>query len=191
MHLLSVSLDLIFYTSIIFPLPHFLHISPIHYASSHQSSLWHALPQILSLTPTQGRSCEHEVVLFRRDLQCTGWLRCPGRVWWLRPHGPHPWIPGRLPLHGDQICGAENQGGGTSPEKQVRLFFQHWRRRKKCAAFFELTCEYYRHHRGLLPAECDRRFLDLACRVDKYGMDFHKVLVSGWRKWWYALFPPD
>lgn len=33
--------------------------------------------------------------------------------------------------------------------------------------------------RGLLPAECDRRFMDLACRIDRYGMDFHQVLVSG------------
>ena len=32
--------------------------------------------------------------------------------------------------------------------------------------------------RGLSPAECDKRFLDLACRIDRYGMDFHKVLVS-------------
>ena len=31
--------------------------------------------------------------------------------------------------------------------------------------------------RGYLPAECDRRFLDLACRLDRYGMDFHQVLV--------------
>ena len=31
---------------------------------------------------------------------------------------------------------------------------------------------------GLLPAECDKRFLDIACRLDRYGMDFHPVLVS-------------
>lgn len=36
--------------------------------------------------------------------------------------------------------------------------------------------EFHQRNRGLLPAECDRRFLDLACRIDRYGMDFHKVL---------------
>ena len=33
-------------------------------------------------------------------------------------------------------------------------------------------------HSGFLPAECDKKFLDLACRLDRYGMDFHPVRVS-------------
>ena len=27
------------------------------------------------------------------------------------------------------------------------------------------------------PADCDRRFLELACRLDRYGMDFHLITV--------------
>ncbi len=42
--------------------------------------------------------------------------------------------------------------------------------------------------RSLLPAECDRRFLELACRIDRYGMDFHKVLVSVGALWNVLLF---
>lgn len=44
-------------------------------------------------------------------------------------------------------------------------------------------CHYYfllllSVRRGMLPSECDKRFLDVACRLDRYGMDFHPVFVS-------------
>ena len=42
--------------------------------------------------------------------------------------------------------------------------------------------ENHRKNRSLNPAECDRRFLDLACRLDRYGMDFHPVMVSQIKK---------
>ena len=32
--------------------------------------------------------------------------------------------------------------------------------------------------RGMLPSECDKRFLDVACRLERYGMDFHSIYVS-------------
>ena len=32
--------------------------------------------------------------------------------------------------------------------------------------------------RGDLPAECDKKFLAIACKLDRYGMDFHKIQVS-------------
>ena len=31
--------------------------------------------------------------------------------------------------------------------------------------------------RGMNPADCDRRFLELACRLERYGMDFHLITV--------------
>lgn len=30
----------------------------------------------------------------------------------------------------------------------------------------------------MLPAECDKQFLDIASRLDRYGMDFHQIIVS-------------
>lgn len=33
-------------------------------------------------------------------------------------------------------------------------------------------------HRGELPAECDKQFLAVACKLDRYGMDFHYITVS-------------
>lgn len=32
-------------------------------------------------------------------------------------------------------------------------------------------------NKGLLPSECDKQFLDLACRLERYGMDFHQIIV--------------
>ena len=34
------------------------------------------------------------------------------------------------------------------------------------------------YHRGLSPAECDRKILDLSSRFTLYGLDFHDALVS-------------
>ena len=34
------------------------------------------------------------------------------------------------------------------------------------------------HCRGHHPAECDKRFLNIACKLDRYGMDFHLITVS-------------
>ena len=34
------------------------------------------------------------------------------------------------------------------------------------------------HCRGDLPAECDKKFLAIACKLDRYGMDFHMIQVS-------------
>ncbi len=41
-----------------------------------------------------------------------------------------------------------------------------------------IHCLHSVNSRGLLPAECDKNFLELACRLDRYGMDFHPVMVS-------------
>ena len=30
----------------------------------------------------------------------------------------------------------------------------------------------------MLPAECDKQFLDIAARLDRYGMDFHQIIVG-------------
>lgn len=36
-------------------------------------------------------------------------------------------------------------------------------------------------YRGDNPAECDKKFLSVACKLDRYGMDFHYITVSwGW-----------
>lgn len=32
-------------------------------------------------------------------------------------------------------------------------------------------------HRGLSPAECDKKILELASRFTLYGLDFHDALV--------------
>ena len=44
-----------------------------------------------------------------------------------------------------------------------------------------MTCHViiiFTHNRGMLPSECDKKFLDLACRLDRYGMDFHQIVVN-------------
>ncbi|XP_003383890.1 PREDICTED: protein 4.1-like [Amphimedon queenslandica] len=39
-------------------------------------------------------------------------------------------------------------------------------------------------NKGMLPSECDKKFLDLSCRLDRYGMDFHQIVdFSGVRLW--------
>ena len=44
-------------------------------------------------------------------------------------------------------------------------------------------------HRGDLPAECDKKFLAIACKLDRYGMDFHGITVSMIaRDVWYNVF---
>jgi hypothetical protein len=35
--------------------------------------------------------------------------------------------------------------------------------------------ELHIQHRGDLPAECDKKFLAIACKLDRYGMDFHLI----------------
>jgi hypothetical protein len=37
------------------------------------------------------------------------------------------------------------------------------------------VAELHIKHRGDLPAECDKKFLAIACKLDRYGMDFHKI----------------
>ena len=37
---------------------------------------------------------------------------------------------------------------------------------------------YFLNGSGMLPAECDKQFLDIAARLDRYGMDFHQIIVS-------------
>ena len=37
---------------------------------------------------------------------------------------------------------------------------------------------YIRKYSGMLPAECDKQFLDISSRLDRYGMDFHQIIVS-------------
>lgn len=37
---------------------------------------------------------------------------------------------------------------------------------------------YFPEYSGMLPAECDKQFLDIASRLDRYGMDFHQIIVS-------------
>jgi hypothetical protein len=39
-------------------------------------------------------------------------------------------------------------------------------------------------NKGMLPSECDKKFLDLSCRLDRYGMDFHHIIdFSGIHLW--------
>ena len=38
--------------------------------------------------------------------------------------------------------------------------------------------KYIPNYSGVLPAECDKQFLDIASRLDRYGMDFHQIIVS-------------
>lgn len=50
--------------------------------------------------------------------------------------------------------------------------------------FKQRVTELHKKNRGLLPAECDRRFLDVACRLEQYGMDMHLVTdISGIHLW--------
>eukprot|EP00731_Ephydatia_muelleri_P020669 Em0013g396a len=41
--------------------------------------------------------------------------------------------------------------------------------------FKQKILDQHKTNRGLLPAECDKKFLEMACRLERYGMDMHRV----------------
>lgn len=48
----------------------------------------------------------------------------------------------------------------------------------KSLEFKQKITQLHREKRGVLPAECDKQFLDIASRLDRYGMDFHQIIDS-------------
>ena len=50
--------------------------------------------------------------------------------------------------------------------------------------FLEKVHHLHVQNKGMLPAECDKKFLDLACRLERYGMDFHQIMdITAVRSW--------